>query len=149
MCWIANQIDSWCSLGTCPPKTKPIKGNHDSFIKKTFWEHPFFEKYSNGPGIVKKWHISKSPKYVLGHVLRSKFHKKVQKEVSKWLIKICHMPRWFKCKFELPKNEINLDLIKNWFCVKIYDLWRLLYLWVDVWNGGWMGGKMGGVMSNH
>ena len=34
--------------------------NNCFFIEKTliFWEHPFSEKYSNGPVIVKKWHMS-------------------------------------------------------------------------------------------
>ena len=37
----------------------------------------------------------------------------------------------------------------NWFCVKIYDLWRLPHLWMDVWVDWWMNGWMFGVMSNH
>ena len=47
---------------------------------------------------------------------------------------------------EITKNLINLDLIKIiQFCLKIYDLWRHPYLWVDV----WVVGLMGGVISNH
>ena len=44
------------------------------------------------------------------------------------------------------KIGINLGLIKIiQVYLKIYDIWRLLHLWVNVWVCGWMGG----VMSNH
>ena len=44
---------------------------------------------------------------------------------------------------QIIKNGINIDVIKIiQVCSKIYDLWRLLYLWVDVWVVGWMGGVM-------
>ena len=43
-------------------------------------------------------------------------------------------------------NRIIFELIEIiWFCLKIYDLWRLPNQWVDVWLSRWMGG----VMSNH
>ena len=46
------------------------------------------------------------------------------------------------------KNQINLDLIEIiQFCLKIYDLWRHLHLWVGVWVVGWFSGSMGGVRS--
>ena len=35
-------------------------------------------------------------------------------------------------------NLIKLELINIiWFCLKIYDLWRYPYLWVDGWVNGW------------
>ena len=41
---------------------------------------------------------------------------------------------------EITKNLINLDLTKIiQFCLKIYDLWRHPYLWMDVWLGLWVG----------
>ena len=47
----------------------------------------------------------------------------------------------------ITKNQINLDLIEIiQFCLKIYDLWRHLHLWVKwvgVWVVGWMGGSVG------
>ena len=48
---------------------------------------------------------------------------------------------------EITKNGIHLDLIEIITMVysKIYDLWRLLQLWLDEWVGGWIGG----VMSNN
>ena len=43
---------------------------------------------------------------------------------------------------EITKNLINHDLIEIiQFCLKIYDLWRHLHLWV--------GRFMGGVRSGH
>ena len=43
---------------------------------------------------------------------------------------------------------INLDIIEIiQFCLKIYDLWRHLHLWVGVWVVGWFSGSMGGVRS--
>ena len=40
----------------------------------------------------------------------------------------------------ITKNPINLDLIEIiQFCLKIYDLWRHLDLWVVGWNGGSVG----------
>ena len=45
---------------------------------------------------------------------------------------------------------INLDLIEIiQFCLKIYDLLRHPYLWLDVLVVGWMGGSMGGIRSHH
>ena len=39
---------------------------------------------------------------------------------------------------------INLDIIEIiQFCLKIYDLWRHLDLWVGVYVVGWMGGSVG------
>ena len=39
------------------------------------------------------------------------------------------------------KNQINLQLIKIiWFCLMVYDPWKLPHLWVGVWMGGWMYG---------
>ena len=32
-------------------------------------------------------------------------------------------------------------------CLKIYDLLRLPYLWMDVWVTQWLGGWINGVMS--
>ena len=68
---------------------KSDKGPNDcSFIKKTliFWDHPFSEKYSNGPGITKKWHISKmttiGPRICLKVPCVQIWPKKDQKEVS-------------------------------------------------------------------
>ena len=50
---------------------------------------------------------------------------------------------------QITKNLINLDLIKIiQFCLKIYDLFRHLHLWVGVWVDGWFSGLMGGVRSN-
>ena len=47
----------------------------------------------------------------------------------------------------ITKNQINLDLIEILqFCLKIYDLWRHLHLWVKwvgVWVVEWMGGSVG------
>ena len=35
-------------------------------------------------------------------------------------------------------NLIKLELINIiWFCLKIYNLWRHPYLWVDGWVNGW------------
>ena len=57
---------------------------------------------------------------------------------------------------EITNYLINLDIIEIiQFCLKIYDLWRHLHLWVGVWVVGWMGGwvdgwfngSMGGVRS--
>ena len=43
---------------------------------------------------------------------------------------------------------INLDIIEIiQFCLKIYDLWRHLHLWVGVYVDGWFSGSMGGVRS--
>ena len=59
---------------------------------------------------------------------------------------------------EITNYLINLDIIEIiQFCLKIYDLWRHLHLWVGVWLVGWMGGlvdgwfsgSMGGVRSTH
>ena len=47
---------------TYPPKTKSKRGNCHYFIEKNFWKNPFSEKYSNGPQILLKWHISKMTK---------------------------------------------------------------------------------------
>ena len=47
---------------------------------------------------------------------------------------------------QITKNGIYLDLFKIIkVYLKIYDLWRLPHLWLDVWVGGWMGR----IMSNH
>ena len=44
---------------------------------------------------------------------------------------------------QIVKNGIDIDMIKIiHVCLKIYDLWRLLYLWVDVWVVGWISGVM-------
>ena len=52
---------------------------------------------------------------------------------------------------EITNYLINLDIIEIiQFCLKIYDLWRHLHLWVGVWVGwvdGWFSGSMGGVRS--
>ena len=57
---------------------------------------------------------------------------------------------------EITNYLINLDIIEIiQFCLKIYDLWRHLHLWVGVWVVGWMAGwvdgwfsgSMGGVRS--
>ena len=41
----------------------------------------------------------------------------------------------------ITKNWINLDLIEIFqFCLKIYDLWRHLHLWMGVWVVGWVDG---------
>ena len=38
----------------------------------------------------------------------------------------------------ITKYQINLDLIEIiQFCLKIYDLWRHPYLWVDGWINEW------------
>ena len=51
---------------------------------------------------------------------------------------------------QITKNQINLDLIKILFCLKIYDLMRHPHLWVGVWvvrwMGGWVVGWMGGLI---
>ena len=53
----------------------------------------------------------------------------------------------------ISKNLIILELIKIiWFCLKIWNLWRIPHPWVGCivwWVGGFMGGLMGGVRSNH
>ena len=42
------------------------------------------------------------------------------------------------------KNSITFELIKIFqFCLKIWNLWRLLHLWVGVWFGGWVIGWVG------
>ena len=47
--------------------------------------------------------------------------------VSEWMA-----PFLRGCQF--TKNRITLELIDiNPFCLKIYDLWRLLHLFVDAW----------------
>ena len=44
---------------------------------------------------------------------------------------------------QIVKNGVDIDMIKIiHVCLKIYDLWRLLYLWVDVWVVGWISGVM-------
>ena len=49
---------------------------------------------------------------------------------------------------EITHYLINLDIIEIiQFCLKIYDLWRHLYLWVGVWVDGWFSRSMGGVRS--
>ena len=49
---------------------------------------------------------------------------------------------------EITNYLINLDIIEIiQFCLKIYDLWRNLHLWVGVWVVGWFIGSMGGVRS--
>ena len=49
---------------------------------------------------------------------------------------------------EITNYLINLDIIEIiQFCLKIYDLWRHLHLWVGVWVDGWFSGSMGGVRS--
>ena len=49
---------------------------------------------------------------------------------------------------EITNYLINLDIIEIiQFCLKIYDLWRHLHLWVGVWMDGWFSGSMGGVRS--
>ena len=46
---------------------------------------------------------------------------------------------------EITNYLINLDIIEIiQFCLKIYDLWRHLHLWVGVWVVGWMGGWVDG-----
>ena len=38
---------------------------------------------------------------------------------------------------QIIKNQINLELIEIiQFCLKIYDLWRHLHLWVGIWVVG-------------
>ena len=45
---------------------------------------------------------------------------------------------------EITNYLINLDIIEIiQFCLKIYDLWRHLHLWVGVWVVGWMGASVG------
>ena len=42
---------------------------------------------------------------------------------------------------QMTNNLINLDLIDIiQFCLKIYDLWRHLHLWVGVWVVQWVNG---------
>ena len=49
---------------------------------------------------------------------------------------------------EITNYLINLDIIEIIkFCLKIYDLWRHLHLWVGVWVDGWFSRSMGGVRS--
>ena len=49
---------------------------------------------------------------------------------------------------EITNYLINLDIIEIiQFCLKIYDLWRHLHLWVGGWVDGWFSGSMGGVRS--
>ena len=52
---------------------------------------------------------------------------------------------------EITNYLINLDVIEIiQFCLKIYDLWRHLHLWVGVWVvglDGWFSGSMGRVRS--
>ena len=49
---------------------------------------------------------------------------------------------------EITNYLINLEIIEIiQFCLKIYDLWRHLHLWVGVWVDGWFSGSMGGVRS--
>ena len=52
---------------------------------------------------------------------------------------------------EITNYLINLDIIEIiQFCLKIYDLWRHLHLWVGVWVvwvDGWFSGSMDGVRS--
>ena len=49
---------------------------------------------------------------------------------------------------QMTNNLINLDLIDIiQFCLKIYDLWRHLHLWMGGWVDGWFSGSMGGVRS--
>ena len=49
---------------------------------------------------------------------------------------------------EITNYLINLDIIEIiQFCLKIYDLWRHLNLWVGVYVDGWFSGSMGGVRS--
>ena len=44
---------------------------------------------------------------------------------------------------EITNYLINLDIIEIiQFCLKIYDLWRYLHLWVGVWVDRWMGGSV-------
>ena len=56
---------------------------------------------------------------------------------------------------EITYYLINLDIIEIiQFCLKIYDLWRHLHLWVGVYVVGWMGGSVGqwvgsGQMTNN
>ena len=46
---------------------------------------------------------------------------------------------------EITNYLINLDIIEIiQFCLKIYDLWRHLHLWVGGWVDGWFSGSMGG-----
>ena len=43
---------------------------------------------------------------------------------------------------KITKNQINLDLIKIiQFCLKIYDFWRHLHLWMGGWVDGWVDGE--------
>ena len=49
---------------------------------------------------------------------------------------------------EITNYLINLDIIEIiQFCLKIYDLWRHLHLWVGVWVVGCMGGWVDGWFS--
>ena len=49
---------------------------------------------------------------------------------------------------EITNYLINLDIIEIiQFCLKIYELWRHLHLWVGVWVDGLFSGSMGGVRS--
>ena len=44
--------------------------------------------------------------------------------------------------YQITKNRINLKLIKIiQFCLKMYVLWRLPHLWMNVLVGGWMVGS--------
>ena len=43
--------------------------------------------------------------------------------------------------YQITKNVISLELIDViYFCLKIYEVWRLHYLWVDVSVAGWVDG---------
>ena len=45
---------------------------------------------------------------------------------------------------EITNYLINLDIIEIiQFCLKIYDLWRHLHLFVGGWVVGWRGGSLG------
>ena len=52
---------------------------------------------------------------------------------------------------EITNYLINLDIIEIiQFCLKIYDLWRHLHLWVGVWwLGGWVVQWVNGWGSGH
>ena len=54
---------------------------------------------------------------------------------------ICHPPRGDP---GIGQNSITLELIKIFqFCLKIWNLWRILHTWVGAWFGGQVDGWVG------
>ena len=138
MFWIGKQIGPWFSLGTSPPKTKLIRGGNDrSFIKKTliFWDHPFSEKYSNGPGITKNWHISKmtriGPRICLKVLCVQIWPKKSKRKCPKWPIVNCHALCYIG-GLSVNLNHLKINYLESihsfmskmieictWFCLRM------------------------------